>query len=422
MNIIPTKGQAEGLVKIDQFLQDDNAPFFLLKGSAGTGKTYLMTLVPGKVSSAVIGTAPTHKAVKVLQERFGDTPCMTIHAFLGLRPRRSKDKTVLVRRNNYDPTEMMHVRVVVVDEASMIDSELLVHIKKDAKEWDRKYLFVGDSYQLPPVSEETTTTPVFQMDYGPYSHELMEIVRQASDNPIIQVATDIRNAIIRGDEPDVRGRHAPDTHLGVYLLKYPHWEGKLREYVHMHEPDAYRVLAYRNDKVREYNNLVRGMLGHDVSLPFDVGEFVVVNEAYTQNEDVVLNTGVELEVSTMTAITHPVYSDQEGWMVKVFNDGTEVVVPVLNHEKSGEAYKSKLNELANKGRQSNDWRGYYSLAEFWCDLRPLYALTTHKSQGSTFDNVFVDLKDIYKNRCLAEADRCLYVATTRARYNVYVLI
>ncbi len=45
----------------------------------------------------------------------------------------------------------------------------------------------------------------------------------------------------------------------------------------------------------------------------------------------------------------------------------------------------------------------------------------HNSQGSTFDNVMVDFRDIYTNRKMSEADRCYYVAITRARYNVYLL-
>jgi len=49
-------------------------------------------------------------------------------------------------------------------------------------------------------------------------------------------------------------------------------------------------------------------------------------------------------------------------------------------------------------------------------------MTVHKSQGSTFENVFVDAEDILANPNREEALRCLYVAVSRASHNVIVNI
>jgi ATP-dependent exoDNAse (exonuclease V) alpha subunit len=68
--------------------------------------------------------------------------------------------------------------------------------------------------------------------------------------------------------------------------------------------------------------------------------------------------------------------------------------------------------------------GYEPMIDIGVDVDHDFVAGTyvvHNSQGSTFDNVFVDFRDIYANKVLSEADRCLYVAVTRARYNVYVL-
>ena len=51
-----------------------------------------------------------------------------------------------------------------------------------------------------------------------------------------------------------------------------------------------------------------------------------------------------------------------------------------------------------------------------------YAITCHKSQGSDFNNVFVDADDIAKNHKLNEMKQCLYTAVTRVSNNIYLLI
>lgn len=51
-----------------------------------------------------------------------------------------------------------------------------------------------------------------------------------------------------------------------------------------------------------------------------------------------------------------------------------------------------------------------------------YCITVHKSQGSTYHNVYIDLNDIFKNRVDNEAKRCAYTALTRASNGVYILV
>ena len=416
--ITPNEGQSNALEAIHVFLRNRESTF-VLKGSAGTGKTSLLNFVPELMPYGMaFGCGPTHKAVSVLNSKLPDgIGSSTIHSFLGLRPKRSADKTVLVKRNDYDPSDKAGIRLVLLDEGSMVGSELLSHVEKDAYKWDRKYLIIGDEYQLNPPGE--LDTPCFNM--GAETYELTEIVRQAQDNPIIRCATGIRDAIKRDQEPPVLlGRNGE---FGVDRLNNKNWKAKLEEYIENHDPDSFRILAYTNASVRRYNQLVRSMLGYDTSVPFSPGEWVVVNEAYTKNEQVILNTGTEFQVSEMGEVEHPAEPSLRGWLV-ILSDGENdlpITFPVLDHERCGDRYKKILANLVEYAKKNNDWRPYYNMVEFWCDLRPLYALTAHKSQGSTFDNVFIDYADIYSNRILAEADRCLYVSVTRPRYNAYIL-
>lgn len=51
-----------------------------------------------------------------------------------------------------------------------------------------------------------------------------------------------------------------------------------------------------------------------------------------------------------------------------------------------------------------------------------YSTTVHKSQGSTYYNVYIDMDDILKNKSINEMKRCLYTAITRASNNIYLLV
>lgn len=51
-----------------------------------------------------------------------------------------------------------------------------------------------------------------------------------------------------------------------------------------------------------------------------------------------------------------------------------------------------------------------------------YAITCHKSQGSSYENVYVDIDDILKNSKIKEGRMCLYTAVTRSVKKMYLLV
>jgi ATP-dependent exoDNAse (exonuclease V) alpha subunit len=51
-----------------------------------------------------------------------------------------------------------------------------------------------------------------------------------------------------------------------------------------------------------------------------------------------------------------------------------------------------------------------------------YSITVHKSQGSTFTNVFIDILDILSNNNTEETSKCLYTAITRSSNRLELLI
>jgi ATP-dependent exoDNAse (exonuclease V) alpha subunit len=64
---------------------------------------------------------------------------------------------------------------------------------------------------------------------------------------------------------------------------------------------------------------------------------------------------------------------------------------------------------------------YYNFTRRYADVSWGYSISAHKSQGSTYKNVFVLEDDIDKNWDVIERNRIKYTAFTRASSNLFVL-
>jgi len=120
----------------------------------------------------------------------GDGDARTVHSLLGLRPEVDDQRGRMTLRRRRDH-EVGHGSLVIVDEASMIDDELLLEIRLAARQVYARVLYVGDAYQLPPVFK--LEAPVFRL-VEQQAH-LTTVQRQAAENPIIATATRFREAL-----------------------------------------------------------------------------------------------------------------------------------------------------------------------------------------------------------------------------------
>jgi exodeoxyribonuclease-5 len=170
--------QDDALIAIDDWSQDDE-PCFRLFGFAGTGKTEIAREIGQQVKGAVFA-AYTGKAVDVLRKR-GCAPVSTIHRLIYHHLFDEKTGTHL--RILKSRAELSHIRLLIIDEASMIDAELA----RDLLSFGIKTLVIADPMQLPPPSDREGYFMQFEPDVM-----LDEVHRQALDSPILRLATDVR--------------------------------------------------------------------------------------------------------------------------------------------------------------------------------------------------------------------------------------
>ena len=92
-------------------------------------------------------------------------------------------------------------------------------------------------------------------------------------------------------------------------------------------------------------------------------------------------------------------------------------------------FEMALNMLAKSAKfekdykeRSKKWKKFFDLKEVFVDVKYIYASTIHKLQGSTYETVYIDLREIEKMSDKDMMYRLLYVAITRASKDVKVLL
>lgn len=431
--------QAEARRKILEYLDNDSPGLSPMRigGAAGTGKSTLIRTVVRDYAESnplanILCLAPTHKAVGVLVGA-GLPPrveASTLHSALGLRAH--KDTTTGVETFVKKADSRIPFRgVVIVDEASMVNADLLALTLKETR--GCHLIFVGDPYQLPPVGEDQS--PVFTA--AGFDHiELVEIQRQAAGNPLIMAAHQYRK-VLTGEAMDPRYLKPRINDDGVGFVKrtgadlldtmarlYADADGDI---------DHVRLCAFTNETVQKANAYIRkNIFKKPVNPPFEVGEWAVVNSAVTGydpaegGEVVLLRTDSSVEVS---GIRRGEKAGIPGWSVDVLEPVEGVTVALFLPDDPAVA-KRACSLLAGRAKAADSrqrgrlWRDFFALKNDIHDLRHPFALTVHKSQGSTYRHCIVQVADILSKGKWAGGDkfvaRMLYVALTRASHVAYI--
>ena len=440
--------QAHAMESMEEFAMGTHgARLMTLNGYAGTGKSTLVgeltRRLAGKMRIAL--TAPTHKAVKVLMEKFHDTQgadFATLHSALGLRLKRQHDGTYKALPEG-DPT-VSEYDLLVVDECSMIHREIFLMLMSPAFQGTR-ILFVGDPAQLPPV--EGSGEPSMAFTQVQHQVRLTQVCRQSAGNPIIKLSMTIRSAMEQGARLDALAMQAHCAAENSEVLIAA--GGSVTAYNWaLHELRAgcdVRILAWRNATVRAYNRDIHGALYGDET-PFAVGETLMLNDSYKAREatggdpmraaKMYLHNSEETKVVAVHRANHPRHDDVPAWQIVVERDAGQQAALWMADDEDVRQRKisglfreaSQLKTLARSmrhgaERDATEARASAARARAWglkedlADARHVYAMTVHKSQGSTFHTAIVDLDDLQRNRG-SEYNQMLYVAATRPSHHL----
>lgn len=279
-----TSGQSSLIDELNKFLSD-NSTCFLLKGYAGTGKTFMMKgltdfLTETKRSFKI--AAPTGRAAKVISQktkRKAYTIHKTIYSSKDLKEFKTKDedgtetfKFYYELKHNEDPTNTIYI----IDEASMLSNvysegeffrfgsgyllkDLINYINFDNNDHNKKIIFIGDNAQLPPVNMNFSLaldSKYLQENCNLVSSEfeLTEVVRQKSESGILHNATKLRQSL----NANIFNQLNIETNFkDINNTKHEELLSKYLEACNNPIDEETIIVAYSNSSVKEYNDFVR---------------------------------------------------------------------------------------------------------------------------------------------------------------------
>ncbi len=384
-------GQAAGASAVKSWLASrdfKNKPFFYVGGYAGTGKTTIAKVLTEEEKSPVFA-AYTGKAASVLQRK--GIPAQTIHSLIytpipldekayanlskQLNTCQNDDERKRIQGEikelckprfelNSD-SDIRKASLITIDEVSMVGEEM----GRDLLSFGVPVLVLGDPGQLPPVTGEGFFTA------GKPDVLLTEIHRQAAGNPIIGMAT-----IVRQGSFLKRGKYGSSEVVHRTLFNH-------------HTSSSFdQIICGRNATRKSVNSQVRDLLGYLGSVPAE-GEKVI---CLKNDKEVGILNGTQWRV---------VSSEDNGLYFKLKLQGEEQDKKPI--EVDTHPFDVDFNNMP-----------FYERKRFQ-EFDFGYAITCHKSQGSQWGKVLIH----NESWCFREnASKWLYTALTRAEESVMVVL
>lgn len=359
-----TEQQSAALKSVESWYKSNpRKQVFRVFGYAGVGKTSLAKHFAESINGLVLYAAYTGKAALMMRNN-GCKNATTIHSLI-YKAEDDDAGGVNFYLNSLSP--LKKASLLIIDECSMIDSALA----EDVLSFGVPVLVLGDPAQLPPVAGAGYFTNV-EPDVM-----LTEIHRQAKDNPIIYLATAVRE----GGTIKV-GNYGDSSVLNEI--------NSTNEFL-----DYDQVIVGRNNTRSGINQLIRGMIGFSTALPV-VGDRLIC----LKNEKKIGILNGEMFKVKSIELNKSKYSFYNKYQLVDIDTEDKIIT-------------AKVHNSFFDGSDIPDWRYRKGTQEF--DYG--YAITAHKSQGSQWNNVLI----IDESWCFREdSKRWLYTAITRAQNKILI--
>ena len=474
-----TPEQCAALDAITDFLRDDAQDAFVLRGSAGTGKTTLVaklvtTLEEMNLSCALL--APTGRAARILGNKIhqitgtNQYESSTIHRAIYTLTQVEVNEEA---ETTNDPgvrmifplkEEEASVSLFVIDESSMVgdkesqgdfvqfgsgrllkDIVTFARMRRPGRTTNHltKLLFVGDPAQLPPVGENSS--PALSSDYLRQEYKLQvgsfdlnTVMRQAQGSAILDRASELRDALLdnrfntfslRPNKQDIEQIDASNAiDLIVQCLQ---------------SKDSNVVVVHSNASALDYNRSIRERLWGDANRPIQAGDTLLVNRNSTiyflSNGDLVKVVQADPEARKVPVSLkggHQVELWFRGVVVAYrAGDGMTIQTSCLVLENLLDSPHRELSPLEQRALlvdfrkrhpnlhpKSSEFRKAIRQDPYFNALQVKYgyAMTCHKAQGGEWNTAIVDFAGRVGVRN-ASFFRWAYTAITRAAKKLIVV-
>lgn len=439
--------QAEAIEKGKEFIKSGDADdFFVIGGKAGTGKTTIAEAIISEHINKknILVCALSHKAKLVITEKIlksfgsGCIVSKSVAGALGMNMNNETGKFVINQMEALQPP-IKRANIILVDEASMINEESH-HLIMTEKKKKAKVIYLGDIRQLPPIREQDhqkadKPSPVF---FGKNYAILHERIRQGEESPILPFAdyfgdnsrltfprenpvpSDKRKNIVNEKGALVFADNIDDV-IETVLPLY-------KKAVDAGNMNIIKTVTYRNNSRKYVNSLVRAHLFgiRESATQFLKGDLLMFNDNFTiESQLEPISNSFEIQVTSAIPQTR----EYKVWEISFIYESRPVSVFALDetevnrHAADVSAKFRYAKQLPFGEERKEALSRAWELKNRYAPLEYAYAITSHKSQGSTYNTVVVDELDIMSVKPISnkQKSQSLYTAITRASATCIVI-
>lgn len=370
--------------QIEAIKNSINEKFSIITGGPGTGKTTIILAIIkmfqktnnyshkdliNEETKIITLCAPTGKAAKRMTESTGFLST-TIHKAIGWS---NEDENM----NEFISDRYINSKIVIIDEASMIDVFLMNNLLKIINK-NSKIIIVGDDNQLPSIAPGNVLNDLIKSKKIP-TISLNKIFRQKNESSIINLSHSIKNNI----NIDILENYKDREFLITEKIDIIETINKIyKQLLNITKKDKIQILApiYKtNYGINAINKSIQENF-NDSNIFIEYGENIFkINDRVMQ----LINRPENNIFNGDIGIIHDIYKEDNIYKI------------VINFDENLITYeKQELNQITLS-----------------------YACSIHKSQGSEFDYVIIPLIDNY-NFMLNK--NLVYTAITRTRKKLFL--
>jgi ATP-dependent exoDNAse (exonuclease V) alpha subunit len=442
-NIVLNEEQKKAVTNIQNFIKKGSPDeWFVLEGKAGVGKTTVMThaLLPFISKKRIVLSALSHKAKKVIHEKIKtlvlDEPrglfSHSVASILGMTFDLETGKFVKIYSRK--KPKIKHMDIIIVDECSMIN-EMGLNLIMSEKKKTAKVIFLGDVGQLPPIRE------MGDENYGKISptfntlnrYKLYNRVRQTEGSSILPYSDFYWENSVLSDNPiedPIPFEKRVDTNDIVFSTNLEQTIKSNKEnFMKLRETkmnDLIKVVVYKNNTREMINWYIRDLI-YKTPNEYEVGDILIFNDNYGDGDEITIENSTEVII---LSIKETKFNGKwDGYYIDVTDNESVWNIEVLS-KKSLVDYNRYISELFKKAKslplgksRNNSLKTAWEAKRRFANVDFGYAITSHKSQGSTYKYVIVVEDDILSVGPISsiEKSQSLYTAITRASDKVFIV-
>ena len=446
------KKQVLALEKIISFIEDKiSDEIFILKGYAGTGKTYIISNIVKnlwKINKRVVLLAPTGRSAKVLSS-YCKKEAYTIH------------KEIFYTKNNFSGNPEFTLKInkhkntiFIVDEASMISTNrgegvglfsqsLLDNIIKYVYSGFKcKLLIIGDVAQLPPVKSNISYAlddSYLEKEYNKSisSVELTDVVRQEKESGILSYATSIRNKIENYLFEDI----SFNSEIFSDVVRVEDGEqlmNLIQDSYNNYGIEETAIIVRSNKRANLYNRSIRDKILNNENI-ISVGDLLMVVKnnyfwlnnkkdlGFIANGDIIKIEeihnikniyGFKFAEVKISMVDYPNISPLETVLIL---DSLFINTPAIDFNTMNNLYQEILKDFMNVKTKYKRHMGVKNNKFFNAlQVKFAYSFTCHKSQGGQWSSIFLEFPFL-PNGMDEDFFRWLYTAITRAKSKLHLI-